>query len=157
MFAGARVRNRTRAPAKLLRPAAAAGRADRQAFVDQFLLAGLRAPDHVEHAVVGLVAREFEQPRRDLRDEGLRRPWTRPRLRILDRVLVLDRRGVDEREPLGPLPVSGPPLEVGRRRLGVEVRRLDDQRAALPGTARDAQPRADVCRREWTPIQWNDP
>src|SRR5262245_47580916 len=100
---------------------------------------------------------EFVEWRWDPRDERLSRPRPRPRMGILDGVLVLDRGWIDERKALGHLQGVGGSLIVGARRLVVEVRRLDNQRVLLPVAARIAQPGAHRLRRMWTSIEWNDP
>src|SRR5262245_40659815 len=103
------------------------------------------------------MTREFVERRRDPRDQRLCRPRPRPRVGILDGVLVLDRGRIDERKALGHLQGIGGSLIVGARRLVVEVRRLDNQRVPLPVAARTAQPGAHRLRRMWTSIERNDP
>src|SRR5437773_10131920 len=95
---------------------------------------------------------EFEERRRDPRDERLSRPRPRPRVGILDGVLVLDRGRIDERKALGHLQSVGGSLIVGGRRLVVEVRRFDYRRVPLAAAARIAQPGAHRLRRMWTSI-----
>src|SRR4029077_11062667 len=84
----------------LLRAAAATSSADRQPFVDQFLLANLCALDDVHYAVIRIVALKFEDTGRNTRDVRLDRPRPRPCVRVVERVLVLDRGRVHEREAL---------------------------------------------------------
>ena len=86
-----------------------------------------------------------------------RRPRSRPRRRIGDRELVVDRVGGHAREALG---------DRERRRigslkdhafLGLEVRRLDDERRAFPAATGVAEPLPQVLVEMRPPVDGNDP
>src|SRR5688572_33406987 len=109
----------------------------------RLLLVGARTGQDVRDAVVRLVAGELEDRAVGLLQVVQHRPRTRPRVRILDRVAVLDLIVRGAREALGDLDVLG-----GRRTAApaadgiapVEVGRLDDERLAFPAAARHADP-----------------
>src|SRR5207248_4299310 len=100
-----------------------------------------RAAQAVFYRVISFVAGVLEDPicSRLERDRAAPRP--RPRLRILDGERVADRVRVDARETLDdvePLTRAAPVGFLG------EVRRVDDQRVALPASDRIAQPELDA-------------
>ena len=80
-------------------------------------------------------------------------PRAFPSLRVVDGRLVEQRPGVDAGQPLGQAHAagSGAPLPPG-----VEVRRLDDERVALPVAARLARPLEQVRRQRRTAVERDD-
>ena len=69
------------------------------------------------------------------------RPRLRPHRGILDRGRVLERLRVEARPPFHEVEILVRPLEI---RLGREVRHIDNQRVALPATARVPPPETDA-------------
>src|SRR6185436_4072485 len=64
----------------------------------RFARADLRTLDHVHQAVVLLMAGKFIDSRLDARPDHFRRPRPRPRRRIFDRELVLERLRIGDRQ-----------------------------------------------------------
>src|SRR5262249_18193492 len=95
-----------------------------------------RAAEDVLHRVVPLVARVFEELIFRMELERQRhRPWTRPCLRVGDRCRIPERRLIDALESLDDFQLLTRRQRVAVARdadLAVEVRRLDDERVAVP-------------------------
>src|SRR5687767_15328749 len=86
------------------------------------------------------------------------RPWSRPRARIVDRHLVLQRVRVDEPETLGQLDRfarSSTPVATNTV-PAVEIRCLDDQRVAVPAAARIPHIALDRLTCVRAAIEWNN-
>ena len=86
-----------------------------------------------------------------------RRPRPRPRRRIGDGELVVDRVGGHAREALGDRERRGIGPLKDHAFLGLEVRRLDDQRRAFPAAAGIAEPLPQVLVEMRAPVDRNDP
>ena len=104
-------------------------------------------------AVVPLVAGVLVDRPVGLRHRIRHGPRPRPRRRIVDREAIVERVGVDAREALDEVQILARSAEV--RPVG-EVRRVDDQRVALPAAARVAHPRAEARGEMRTAVERND-
>ncbi len=105
------------------------------------------------HPVVAFVARVFVERTVVLVQGNLSGPGLRPCCRIADREPVVDRVRGDAGQSLDQAQAVRRPPEVG---LAREVRRLDDQRVALPMATRVAVPLPDMVREWWASVQRDD-
>src|SRR4051812_17975983 len=117
------------------------------------LLVLARAGQQVREAVIALVARVLEQRTDALLPRDFRRPWPRPRGGVVHGEAVHQRVVAGAREALRQLHVRARSLE---RRFVGEVRRLDDERVAVPPAARDSFELPYSLRRRWTAVERDD-
>src|SRR5262245_30060323 len=113
-----------------------------------------RAAQNIHQRVVPFVARVLEDALVGLRHRYGRAPRTRERGRVVHGELVQQRVLVDASETLDEMELVVSPAKTGP---AVEVRRVDDERVALPLAARIAQPRPHAGRDVRTAVQRNDP
>src|SRR4029453_3463039 len=119
----------------------------------RFLLAELRACRPVDHPVVLFVTGELVDRWIDPREEAVDRPRPGPRRGIADRELVSECFRTGERVALDEMHAISRSAPVSIR---TETGGLDDERIALPVSARISQPLADSLRKVRASIQRND-
>ena len=107
------------------------------------------APEDVRHAVVPFVAGILVQRTLGRDHRNFRAPWPGPRVGIVNRKLVEDPVGAHAREAFDDMQGGTRSLERGP--VG-EIRRVDDERVALPAAARVAGPLPDVFRDVRPPV-----
>src|SRR6185436_17000950 len=95
------------------------------------------APEDARHAVVAFMAGILEQRPLGGDHRNFRAPWPGPCGGIVNRKLVEDPVGADAREAFDDMQRCTRSLERGP--VG-EIRRVDDERVALPAAARVAGP-----------------